>query len=276
MWTNYEKLDAEQLRREFAAASPFPHVVLHDFLAGDTKALVDAFPDADWPGWTTEFRDRYQTNKRACDDLDAIPEPLQSVVLELQSPGFLEFLETVSGVEQIIPDPYLTGGGLHLSGPDGVLEPHSDFHLYPRLTLYRQINVLLYLNPEWHDDWGGRLELFGDSHARSSVRQVLPTLGTCVIFRTDDRSVHGFPEPVTDGHWRKSIATYYYTSTPRPDYVGDKYTYWRRHGEQQGVNKVRLQVHRGLVAAQRAVAAAAKAARPPEPKAIESPPQRSR
>ena len=95
-----------------------------------------------------QFRDRYQNNKRACDDLDAIPEPLRSVVLELQSPGFLEFLEKVSGVEQIIPDPYLTGGGLHLSGPDGVLEPHSDFHLYPRLTLYRQINVLLYLNPE--------------------------------------------------------------------------------------------------------------------------------
>lgn len=276
MWTRYAQLDREALRREFASARPFPHVVIHDFLHGDVDELVEAFPGPDWDGWTTEFRDRYQRGKRACDDLDAIPEPLKSALLELQSPGFLEFLEDVTGVEQILPDPYLTGGGLHLSGPGGVLEPHSDFHHYPRLSLYRQLNVLVYLNEGWTREMGGNLELFADKDATSLVEVVVPTMGTCVIFRTDDRSVHGFTQPVAEGHWRKSLALYYYTSTPRPDYVGDKYTYWRHHGEHQGINKARLAVHRGLVAAQRAVAAAAKAARPPAPAPIERPPQRAR
>ena len=43
---------------------------------------------------------------------------------------------------------------------------------------------------------------------------------------TDDRSVHGFPEPVRgEGHWRRSIALYYYTSTEAPGFSGDTTTY---------------------------------------------------
>ena len=274
--TRYRELDTTDLAARFAEATPWPHVVLDDLVTGDPEAIAAAFPSASWPGWTTRFRDRYQAEKRTCDDIDAIPEPLQAIIADLQGPGFLEAVEAITGIEAMIPDPYLSGGGLHLSGPGGLLEPHTDFHVYPRLNLFRQVNVLLYLNPTWDEAWGGCLELFADDRATVSAKQVTPAFGRCVLFRTDDRSVHGFPTRVADGRWRKSIALYYYTAVDRPGYVGDKYTYWRRHGEHHGLNKARLQVHKALVAGQGFLAKAAKASRPTEPKPIETPPTRHR
>jgi hypothetical protein len=274
--TTYRDLDTAELAARFAAASPFPHVVLDDLIAGDPEAIAASFPTESWDGWTTQFRDRYQAEKRTCEDLDAIPAPLRAIIAELQSPGFLEVVEAITGIEAIIPDPYLSGGGLHLSGPGGVLEPHTDFHVYPRLNLFRQVNILVYLNPTWEEEWGGCLELFADAAAETSAERVIPAFGRCVLFRTDDQSVHGFPTRIAEGHWRRSIALYYYTAVDRPGYVGDKYTYWRRHGEHTGADKARLQVHKALVAGQGFLAKAAKAARPPEPKPIETPPARHR
>jgi hypothetical protein len=273
----FSALDTAQLAAEFAAADPFPHVVIDDFLVGDAQKLADAFPHPDWGGWTTRFRDRYQANKQACNDFDAIPGVLREIIVELQSsPAFLEFLEEVTGIEKLMSDPYLEGGGLHLSGAGGVLEPHTDFHVYPRLNLYRQVNVLVYVNPVWEEAWGGCLELFADKDAEQLTRKVVPVFGRCVIFRTDDDSVHGFPVPIAEGHTRRSIALYYYTAVDRPDYVGDKYTYWRRHGEHRGVDRLRFQLHKALVAGQRLVAKAARATRPAEPAPIETPPARDR
>jgi len=274
--TTWMDLDTVELAARFASASPFPHVVVDGLVRGDPEVIAASFPSESWTGWTTRFRDRYQTGKRTCEDLEAIPGQLRAIIDELQSPGFLEVVEAITGIDAVIPDPYLSGGGLHLSGPGGLLEPHTDFHVYPRLHLYRQVNVLLYLNPTWEPDWGGCLELFADDAAEVSEVQVVPTFGRCVIFRTDDRSVHGFPGRIADGRYRKSIALYYYTAVDRPGYVGDKYTYWRRHGEHTGVARARLQLHKALVAGQGFVAKAAKAARPPEPKPLESPPVRHR
>lgn len=276
MISSYRSLDAAQLAAEFAAARPFPHVVLDDFVGAEHERLADDFPTEDWDGWSVQFRDRYQAKKQTCEDLDVMPEPLRELILELQSPGFLELLEQITGIDALLPDPYLEGGGLHLTGEGGVLEPHTDFHVYPRLNLFRQVNILLYLNPSWDEAWGGSLELFADPKAEVSAKQIVPTFGRCVIFRTDDQSVHGFPVPIAEGHRRRSIALYYYTAVDREGYVGDKYTYWRRHGEHTGLNKARLKVHQALVAGQGALAKAAKAARPPEPKPIETAPSRHR
>ncbi len=149
----------------------------------------------------------------------------------------MSFLEAVTGIEKLIPDPYLKGGGLHLSGPGGVLVPHTDFHNYGELDLYRQLNVLVYLNPGWDESWGGCLELFEDRQAERASSKIVPTWGTCVIFRTDDLSVHGFPVPIAPGHWRRSIALYYYTARENSTFSGDSTTVlatsWRVAGHTQ-------------------------------------------
>ncbi|MDP9074591.1 MAG: 2OG-Fe(II) oxygenase, partial [Actinomycetota bacterium] len=181
---------AEKLGPSFAAALPFPHVVLDDVLAAPPAELLAKFPAPEWPSWH-RYLDAYQRAKLICSDIAAIPEPFAQLIEELSRPAFLTFLEMLTGIPKLLVDPYLEGGGLHCSGPGGILAPHTDFHLYPRLGIYRRVNVLLYLNEEWDQSCGGCLELY-QPQVDQPVRTVVPGWGTCVIFRTDDRSPHGF------------------------------------------------------------------------------------
>lgn len=242
----------ERLATEFTQAKPFPHLVLPDFLHLTPDEMEGVYPAPDWPHWNKR-NDFYQSGKMYCRDTDIIPPLISSLFHELSSPPFLRFLESVTGIGGVIPDPYYEGGGLHCSGPGGVLMPHTDFHYYDRLKLYRRINLLLYLNPEWEESFGGCLELW-EKGADKPAKLVVPRWGTCVIFRTDDHSVHGFSTPVKEGRWRCSLALYYYSSQEAARFSGDAFTYWRRHGAQSGLNRVRLRWHQLLTRAARKLA----------------------
>lgn len=243
-----------ELRRQFDRAEPFPHLVLRDVLNAGPEILA-SFPDEEWPGWL-RFEDEYQPGKLFATDLAVVPEPFRRILIELNSRSFLVFLEEVTGVKALIPDPYFEGGGLHSSAPGGVLRPHTDFHIYPRLRLYRHLNALLYLNPGWSPEFGGLFEMYDDKTNRT-VKEVVPEFGTLVVFRTDDRSVHGFSKPVREGHRRNSVATYYYTSEEASDFSGDYTTYWRTHTASKGLRRARFAAYRGLLGLSRAVSLAA-------------------
>jgi hypothetical protein len=252
--------EIERLALEFRSAQPFRHLVLHDMLVADPE-LGDRFPDDEWPGWK-RYEDAYQAGKAFCNDIETIPEPFRSMIQELSTPRFLSLLEAITGEEGLIPDPYLEGGGLHCSVPGGVLAPHTDFHVYRRLELYRRINLLLYLNPEWEEDFGGCLELWPKG-GEAPLETVVPRWGTCVIFLTDDRSVHGFSGPVHGAtRRRQSIALYYYTSQESPAFSGDTTTYWQQHGELTGIRRARFLAYRALLFVSRAFSFAAHRANP--------------
>ena len=252
---NFSKFrdEVEAAASGYGVAEPFPHAVFRDMLRLAPSAM-SAFPAPDWPSWTA-LGDSYQFRKFSCSNIEVIPEPFSKLIHELCGPGFLRLLEKLTGINKLIPDPYLKGGGLHMSGPGGVLAPHTDFHLYEPLALYRRINVLVYLNDEWDESYGGCLEL-GDPG--KPTKTVVPEWGTVMIFTTDNRSIHGFPKPIAEGRWRRSIALYYYTAEETKEFGGDTTTAWRTHGEQRGVvRKARLAVYRGLNQFAKAVSLAA-------------------
>jgi hypothetical protein len=238
-----------ELAASFQAADPFPSIVLDDVLEIAPADVARAFPDAGWPGWV-RLTDPYQAEKRFCSDLAAMPDLLAQVIQELSGSAFLRFLEKLSGIEALLNDPHLEGGGLHASGPGGILAPHSDFHWLQRLQLYRRLNVLLYLNPAWQEDWGGCLELYRKGE-KAPARTIVPAFGRMVIFRTDHHSVHGFPAPVVAGKSRHSLALYYYTAREAETFSGDTTTYWREH---KGIGRLSMLPHQALLGLSTAVA----------------------
>ncbi|MFN8036717.1 MAG: 2OG-Fe(II) oxygenase [Acidimicrobiia bacterium] len=255
----YDSARIARLAAEFQAAKPFPHLVLDDILDAD-PSLADAFPAPDWGGWLP-YTNAYQPEKLCCSDVTVIPEPLAAVLRQCNDRPFLQFLESVTGIERLIPDPYYEGGGLHSSGPGGVLTAHTDFHIYERLRLFRRVNMIIYMNPEWSAEYGGGLELFQPG-TDTVVDEVLPSFGTTVIFKTDDRSVHGFSKPIAPGHRRNSLALYYYTSEDAEVFSGDHTTHWRRHAAATGVDRVRLATYHGLLKVSRGFSMAAHLANP--------------
>jgi hypothetical protein len=227
------RANAEEWSVRYASNKPFPHIVLDDMLQVGPEFADEHFPKPDWADWRP-LGDTYQMQKYTCDDIAKIPEPLAQLINELSQPGFLRALEKVTGIPKLLVDPYLVGGGLHLSGPGGILGKHTDFHIYDAMDLYRRVNVLVYLNEGWEESFGGCLEV-GDLEKDGAL--VVPDWGRVMIFTTDDKSIHGFPKPIVDGHWRRSVALYYYTALEAPGFSGDATTHWREHGEQKGLSR---------------------------------------
>jgi Rps23 Pro-64 3,4-dihydroxylase Tpa1-like proline 4-hydroxylase len=259
----YHLPTAEQLTRmagEYAGAKPFPHIVLDNFLSPKISSGNVQFPEFSWPGWK-QFRDGYQFGKRVCNDIEVFPEVLRALLREACEPRFLQFLEKLTGIDGLLPDPYLSGGGLHSSGPGGILAAHTDFHIYSELSLYRRLNLIIYFNDDWTESDGGALELTEKGEAAPMVA-VLPLFGRAVIFNTDDISVHGFSKPIAEGKRRNSLALYYYTAKEVGVYSGDRTTHWQEHGSRSGLHSVRVLAYKSLLLASRALSRLAHMANP--------------
>ena len=203
---------AGALAAPYQAAEPFPHVVIDNLLPeGPLLQALEFFPTAKELRWI-DF-DAVHERKLAFPDVERLPAPLREVLYFLNSAVLLRFLEALTGIGGLIPDPYYTGGGLHQIEPGGFLGVHADFNKYERLALDRRLNLLLYLNRDWKEEYGGHLELWDRSMSRC-VQKILPVFNRCVVFSTTDKAYHGHPTPLScpPGRSRKSLATYYYTN----------------------------------------------------------------
>lgn len=185
-----------------------PEAVLDDVLAEFPKPR-----DADWLAFDSPLE-----RKLASKDDTAMGDATRHLLAELNGSAFLDFLERLTGIDGLVPDPHFEGGGLHQIERGGHLKVHADFNRHPRTGLERRLNVLLYLNRGWKEEYGGAFELW-DRDMRRAEARVLPVFNRCVVFSTTSTSFHGHPEPLTcpPGETRKSIALYYYSRERPPE-----------------------------------------------------------
>jgi hypothetical protein len=210
-----ERLSSRQA--EFAAAQPFPHLVIDDFLPpAVARAVLDEFPPADAPAW--QHFHHVNERKLVYNDAATMGAVTRDVVAALHSARFLTGLTRLTGVEALIADPEMDGGGLAQSEPGGFLSVHTDFLSHTkRRTWSRQLNLLLFLNPAWEESHRGWLELW-DASVSGCARRIAPVFNRCVVFRTRADSFHGVPAGVTcpAGDARRSLALYYFRDEGRP------------------------------------------------------------
>jgi hypothetical protein len=196
----------------YQQASPYPHIMFDDFLetwAAD-KAL-DVFPKVKDEGWIHYVH--VNEKKHGLNKLDLIPPFIRTVIDELNSKEFIAYLEELTGIKGLLPDDTFEGGGIHQSERGGYLNVHADFTVHPhRRNWRRRVNVLVYLNKDWDESYGGDLELW-DRKMTACEHKIAPLFNRVVMFNTDEDSYHGLPDPLKcpEGNSRKSIALYYFT-----------------------------------------------------------------
>jgi Rps23 Pro-64 3,4-dihydroxylase Tpa1-like proline 4-hydroxylase len=203
---------AEENRERYATAVPYPHIALDNFLRSEIlDAVVRDFPSPESQPWIAMV-DKDQ-KKFAANAPSSMPSSVRRVLYFLNSREIVNFLEKLTGIEGLIPDPHYAGGGLHELRPGGFLKVHADFNWHRQMRLDRRINLLVYLNKDWKPDYGGNLELW-DSTMAHKVAEYAPLFNRCVIFNTTDTSFHGNPVPVKcpPNRSRRSLAFYYYTN----------------------------------------------------------------
>ncbi len=206
-------LDLDGLRERFRSAVPFPYIVIDNFLEpGVAEELAGAYPSFEQAmreGFS--FNHVNEQRKIQMTELAKLPPLVQRLNAAISSPEFLASVEHITGIPKLISDEKLSGGGMHLTGSGGRLDVHVDFNRIEERQLFRRLNILLYLNPEWKPEWGGQLELW-DKDVKVCHESALPVLNRCLIFETSDISYHGV-RPITAPAdvVRKSFAAYYYT-----------------------------------------------------------------
>lgn len=174
---------------------PFPHTIIDDFIDAETVARINAEWPEEWLKEDGKANRKWSTTQ------------LPSTAAEVAKSIDIRMVEEATGIAKLRPDPKLFGGGLHCIPRGGFLKMHVDFNRHPN-GWYRRVNLLIYLNQTWRDEWGGHLEL-----GLENRKKIAPIGGRCVIFETNDRTWHGHPDPLDcpEDVQRRSLALYYYT-----------------------------------------------------------------
>jgi hypothetical protein len=195
----------------YANASPYPNIYLDNFF--EPRVLHDVL--AEFPDLRHKSEIRFDSPdqvKLASRGEYRFGKVTRGFMHFLNSQPFLEFLTELTGIEALLADPYFEGGGCHEILPGGFLKVHADFNKHRRTGIDRRLNVLIYLNEDWREEYGGHFELWSRDMTRCE-RKVLPIFNRMAIFTTTDDSFHGHPDPLTcpPDRSRRSLALYYYT-----------------------------------------------------------------
>jgi hypothetical protein len=230
----FQELNGEvkTLAQQYQNATPFPFIVMDNFLpAAIADSVANDVPSKASRDWTKLPTDD-QRGKRVLADESRLPIVIRALIHELNSGYFLRFLETLTGIPDLISDTKLVGGGLHMIERGGKLSVHVDFSHHPTNGLNRRLNLLLYLSKNWQEEYGGQLE-FWNRDIESCGQKIFPMFNRCAIFSTSPISYHGHPEPLNcpDDMTRNSIALYYFTKGRPREEEGEHNTLFKSRPE---------------------------------------------
>jgi hypothetical protein len=211
---------ALRCRRAFSGATPFPHVVIDRLFPDDLlQAILDELPSRDTRKWThwgsgSKFEDSTDFPKVGISREALVGPETRNFMLQLNSALFLQFLSILSGAppDSLIGDPAFRGGGLHSTGSGGRLLVHTDVERHPLGKPFCQkLNLIVYLNRDWPEEYGGDLELWSRDGTQC-VQRIAPLFNRTVIFESGTNTYHGHPHPLAcpRGRFRYSLAAYYY------------------------------------------------------------------
>ena len=196
----------------YRSKTPYPYGCFDNFMPPEildkVREELRSLPEAE------TFFNRPQEKMKSAYMPERLKPYTRALFHSLNSKAFLGFLEELTGIEGLIPDPYFAGGGIHVVSNGGHLDIHADFNHHGKLNLERRLNVLIYLNKDWKEEYGGSFEVW-NTDMTAKVAGFVPLFNRMCCFNTGSNTWHGNPEPVNhpNGEPRMSIALYYYTAT---------------------------------------------------------------
>lgn len=207
-------INLENLKNYSWQTEPYGHIVIDNFLNTEhipifLNELDKLTPEMSYYRGNVNIENTKKAFK------NNLGEFIDSIFRELCSDDFIKIIENITGINNIIRNNVeLEGAGIHKVYNNGFLTMHKDFNNTFDTNfglIDRRINLLLYMNPDWKEEYNGQLCLY-DNNEKKITKQIYPILNRCVIFNTTD-SIHGHPHPMKlpENICRQSLALYYYT-----------------------------------------------------------------
>lgn len=222
-----EKYDVKTLNCLFREAVPAPMIVLDDFFPDDiAKNLSKEIDSID-----KDLYKRFTRNgsyMEECNNLSLMPYA-QDAIGQLHSQTFMNWLNRLTGISHLIPDPYLIGAGYSRSFNGDSLKNHIDFNWNDTIKLYRALTLIIYLSEDWQNEWGGNLA-FSRFDDQEKINEIFIKWNRAIIWQHHENCFHGYPKPINcpDGQSRKTLRLFYYVSNQEPlaDQPPHRSLYW--------------------------------------------------
>jgi len=208
--TYFTEEGRSKLKKEFDDAKPYRHLVLDNFLNEPVALEVNE----NFPG-VEELKTHWKglnENKMEGSDFGIFHPVFSTIKEKLTTPEFYKWITDVTGIEEVFITDDQMGSGIHQGTNGSFLDIHIDFNIHHIKNVHRRLNLLIYLEQNWKEEYGGSLEMW-NADMTNCDKMVLPQFNRCVIFETSEISYHGYSKiTLPEGVTRKSFFAYFYTN----------------------------------------------------------------
>lgn len=167
-------------------------------------AIHRAFPQVSAMRRMSSMRERKYTFKQ----LGQCERIVEDVTFAFQDPRVVALVEAITGMRELQPDARLYAGGISSMVRGDYLHPHIDNSHDSERRLYRRINLLYYLTPDWTLGNGGNLHLW-DATVRHAV--VVPSQFNCLVLMETNRTSWHSVDLVKQSGPRLCVSNYYFS-----------------------------------------------------------------
>ena len=190
----------------------YRRIVIDDFLKPEiAERLYENFPTEDQMRRHYKGLNEQKSEGSSFDKYDPVFEEVRQSIMDVK---WAKVLDEITGFDGLILPDDFRGAGVHQGFDGSFLDIHVDFNIHSVKDLYRRLNLLIYLNKDWKDSYGGHLELWNED-VTECIEKISPGFNRCAIFATTETSWHGYDKmDLPEGVSRKSIFSYYYTPIP--------------------------------------------------------------
>ena len=237
------EFDYDKLSKKFEEGKPFRHVIIDNFFDDETALkLSNEFPDYNDEQLWAIYNNPIE-KKKLTPNWGLFPPTTYRAFTLMNTPEFVEKVKKITGIPNLVADYGMHGGGWHVHTRGGKLNIHKDYSIHPKLGMERRINIIIYLSPDWNEEWGGGLELWShdaeNNQPKECVTKVYNKFNRAVLFDTAQNSWHGLPTETIcpEGVYRKSLAIYYVSEARDCAEPNDR-AHFAPHGEQANDQKV--------------------------------------
>jgi Rps23 Pro-64 3,4-dihydroxylase Tpa1-like proline 4-hydroxylase len=192
----------------------------------DALEIYQGFPDKS----TMMLKKSLRENKYVAAQMNQYAPLLEEVIYAFQDPGVLKAVENITGIQEMVPDDRLYAGGISLMAKGNFLNPHLDNSHDKNREMYRVLNLLYYVTPDWSHEQGGNLELW-DNGPKAPQREITSHFNRLAIMATHEKSWHSVSQVNVDRS-RCCVSNYYFSAKPLEDHEYFHVTSFRGRPEQ--------------------------------------------
>lgn len=208
----YNSLVAKEteLRLQFAKSrSTIGHFYIDNLLPQElVQQIYECFPKPE----ETKLKKSIKEYKYIAYEMDRYHPLLEEVIYAFQEDKVVQKISEICELPYLVADKHLYAGGLSLMKQKQYLSPHLDNSHDKDRDLWRVLNLLYYVTPDWKDSHGGNLELWPNGMQDAPIK-ITSAYNRLVIMATHQSSWHSVNTVEVDAI-RCCVSNYYFSKTP--------------------------------------------------------------